>query len=283
MPSEVGNILIVVGVGLVCLILLMAIVGTIAHYVAETALIRMVNDHEETGEKRSIREGFRLGWSRAAWRLFLIKLLVTLPIVVGFILLFGLAALPLLAWTTDNTALSVIGTVITIGLGLLLVILAIVVGVTVSLLIKFFWRACVLEDLEVMDSIRSGFDLVKRHLRDVALMWLIMIGITIGYAIAMVVVSILLIPVILVLIVVGGLLGGLPALIVWGLTSLLFDGVVPWILAAVVGLPIFILILAAPWIFAGGLLEVFKSSVWTLTYRELQALESLALELGAEL
>jgi hypothetical protein len=29
-----------------------------------------------------------------------------------------------------------------------------------------------------------------------------------------------------------------------------------------------------PWLFLGGLMEVFKSSVWTLTYRQLRALES---------
>jgi len=32
---------------------------------------------------------------------------------------------------------------------------------------------------------------------------------------------------------------------------------------------------AVPWLFLGGLMEVFKSSVWTLTYRELRALESV--------
>jgi hypothetical protein len=52
---------------------------------------------------------------------------------------------------------------------------------------------------------------------------------------------------------------------------------VPWILAGVVGLPIFVLLIAAPWIFLGGLMEVFKSSVWTLSYRELRALEPVGL------
>jgi hypothetical protein len=28
-----------------------------------------------------------------------------------------------------------------------------------------------------------------------------------------------------------------------------------------------------PWLFANGVMEVFKSSTWTLTYRELRALE----------
>ncbi|MCK4315399.1 MAG: hypothetical protein KAX24_06475, partial [Anaerolineae bacterium] len=55
-------------------------------------------------------------------------------------------------------------------------------------------------------------------------------------------------------------------------------GAVPWILAAVIGGPIFILVVASPWIFLGGLMEVFKSSTWTLTYRELRALEGLEAE-----
>jgi hypothetical protein len=243
--------------------------------VAETALIRMVDDHEETGEKRSVRQGFRMGWSRAALRLFLLNLLIVLPAVVVFILLFGLALAPLLLWTTDSTAAGVIGTVATIGVFLLTLFLAIVVGAALSLLMHFFRRTCVLEDLGVIDSIREGFGVVRRHLKDVVLMWLIMIGVGLGWIIAMVFVTILLLPAIILLIIVGGVVGGLPALLVGGLASLFFEGAVPWVLGAIVGVPIFILIVAVPWLFLGGLMEVFKSSVWTLTYRELRALESL--------
>jgi hypothetical protein len=110
-----------------------------------------------------------------------------------------------------------------------------------------------------------------------------MIGIRIGWAIALILITIALLPVILLLIIVGGIVGGLPALIVWGLTSIFFEGAVPWVLAAVIGIPIFILIVTVPWVFLGGLMEVFKSSVWTLTYRELCALESLAVATGTEI
>jgi len=281
-PSNIQNMLIVTGIGLVCVMVLLAIVGTIARYVAETALIRLVDDHEETGQKRSIREGFRLGWSRTSLRLFLIKLLVTLPTVAAFILLLLIAGAPSLLWVTKNTALGVIGTVASVGLFFLFIFLAIVVGTVLSLLVKFFWRACALEGLGVTDSIRYGFDMVRRHLKDVVIMWLIMIGINIGWAIALIVITIVLIPVILLLIVVGGIVGGLPALIVGGLASIFFEGAVPWILAALIGIPIFALIVAVPWVFLGGLMEVFKSSVWTLTYRELCALESLDMAAGAE-
>jgi hypothetical protein len=273
--SNIVSVLVVVGIGLACVTLLLLVVGTIARYVAETSLIRMVDDHEETGQKRSIREGFRMGWSRDSFRLFLIKLLITLPTVAAFILLLLITGAPLLLWLTRSTALGVIGTVAAVGLFFLFIFLAIIVGTVLSLLIKFFWRACVLEGLGVTDSIRHGFDMVRRHLKDVVIMWLIMVGIHIGWIIALILISILLIPVILLLIVVGGIVGGLPALAVWGLTSIFFEGVVPWILAALIGAPIFILIVAVPWLFLGGLMEVFKSSVWTLTYRELCALESL--------
>ena len=274
-PPEVVSILIAVGVGLVCVIVILIIAATIARYVAETALIRMVDDYEKTGEQRTVREGFRMGWSRTAFRLFLIKLLISLPTVLAFILLFALAAAPLLLWVTESKAAGVIGTVTTIGLFFPILFLAIVVGVVLSLLIKFFWRACALEEMGVIESIRQGFGIVRRHLKDVVVMWLIMIGVQIGWVIALIATAIVLFPAIILLIIVGGVLGGLPALLIGGLASLIFEGAVPWILAGVVGVPIFILVMAAPWLFLGGLMEVFKSSVWTLSYRELRALESL--------
>jgi len=274
-PAQVAGVLVAIGVALACAIVILIIAATVARYVAETALIRMVDDHEETGEQRSVREGFRMGWSRTAFRLFLTKLLISLPVALAFILLLLLAFTPLLLWATKSTPAGVIGTVATIGLFFPILFLAIVVATAVSLLMKFFWRACALEELGVIESIRQGFDVVRRHLKDVVIMGLIMIGVQIGWIIAMIVITIALLPVIILLIVVGGVLGGLPALLLGGLASLFFDGALPWILAGVVGLPIFILVVATPWLFLGGLMEVFKSNVWTLTYRELRALESI--------
>jgi len=51
----------------------------------------------------------------------------------------------------------------------------------------------------------------------------------------------------------------------------------PVLLAAVVGLPMFVLVLLAPWCL-DGLMEVFKSSAWTLTYRELRAVGDAQLD-----
>ena len=279
-PPELISTLIAIGVGLACVIVILIIAATIARYVAETALIRMVDDYEETGQKHSVRQGFRLGWSRTAWRLFLIKLLISLPTALAFVLLFALTLAPLLLWTTKSAAVGVIGTVATIGLFFPILFLAIVVGAVLSLLIKFFWRTCALEELGVIESVRQGFSVARRHWKDVLIMWLIMVGVSIGWVIAMIAMTIVLFPAIILLIIVGGVLGGLPALLVGGLASLFLEGAVPWILAAVVGIPIFIMVVAVPWLFLGGLMEVFKSSVWTLTYRELRALEGMEPDLG---
>lgn len=267
-PPQVVGILIGIGIALACLIVILIVVATIARYVAETALIRMVDDYEETGEKRSVRQGFRLGWSHTAWRLFLMDLLIGVPVVLAFILLFLMALAPLLLWATKSKVAGVIGTVATIGLVVLIVLLAIAVGVVLSLLKHFFRRVCALEELGVIESIRQGYTVVRQHLKDVGIMWLIMVGLGLGWIIVM-------IPVTILLLVVGVMLGGFPALLVGGLASLVFKGAAPWILAGAVGLPIFILVMAVPGLFLGGLAEVFKSSVWTLTYRELRALEDL--------
>jgi hypothetical protein len=270
---EVVSLLTVMGAALACVIVILIVAATVARYVAETALIRMVDNHEETGEKRSVREGFRMGWSRTAFRLFLIDLLIGLPVAVVLIFLFLLAFAPLLLWATKSTIAGAIGTVATIGLFLLFVFLAIIVGLVLSMLMHFFRRVCALEEVGLIEAIRQGYDIVRQHLKDVAIMWLIMIGVQIGWMIVM-------IPVTILLLILGVALGGLPALLVGGLARLAFEGAVPWILAGAVGIPIFILVLAAPGLFLGGLMEVFKSSTWTLTYRELRALEGLEAERG---
>jgi len=271
-PQVVGT-LIAIGIALVCVTIILIIAATVARYVAETALIRMVDHYEETGEKRGVRQGFRLGWSRTALRLFLIDLLIGVPVAVVFILLFLLALAPLLLWTTEIRAAGVVGTVAAIGLFFLFIFLAIVVGVVLSLLTHFFHRACALEEVGVIESLCQGYSIVRRHLKDVALMWLIMVGLGLGWTIAM-------IPVTILLLILGVALGGFPALLVGGLAGLVFEGAVPWILAGAVGFPIFILVVAVPGLFLGGLVEVFKSSTWTLTYRELHALEGLDTEPG---
>lgn len=272
-PPEVAAAVIAVGLGLACVVIILTIARFVFHYLAQTALIRMVDDYEETGEKRGVRQGFRLGWSRTTLRVFVIDLLTRLPAVLAafLLLLLGAGLLAAILAAGKNTVVIVMAAVAGIGLGFLVILAVIVVGLVVSLLRQFFWRVSALEEMGVVDSLRQGFAFVRRHLADAVIMWLIMLGLEIGWIITM-------IPVVLVLLVVAAIVGGLPALLVAGLANLALEGAIPWVLAAVVGVPIFILVMAAPLLFLGALAEVFKSTVWTLTYRELRALEDVAVE-----
>jgi len=190
------------------------------------------------------------------------------PLVVGFILLLLLALAPLLLWTTGSRPAGVIGTVAAIGLVVLFVLLFIVVVTVASLLIHFFRRVCALEEVGVVESIRRGYSLVRRHLKDVAIMWLIMVGLTLGWVILTILAT-------FILALLGALVGVGPALMAGGLARIFSGGVLPWIMAAGVGLPIFLLVIIIPLLVLGGLWQVYRSSVWTLTYRELRALEAV--------
>ena len=81
-PAIIG---VAVAVGVV--LLLLGIAVAIFRYVGETSLVGMVNEYEQSGEKRSLRAGFKMGWSRTAWRLFLIDLVVGIP--VALVMLIG--------------------------------------------------------------------------------------------------------------------------------------------------------------------------------------------------
>ncbi len=273
-PTVTTGVIIAAVVALCSFILVLTVLSVIARYVAETSLIRMVDEHEETGEQRTVKQGFRLGWSRAAWRLFLIELLVGLVMGIVFVTLFLLSAAPLLVWLTRSTALRVIGTVGAIGFFFLVIVLAIVVGTVLSVFLHIIRRVCVLEGRGVFEAMREGFGFVRAHFKDVALMWLLMFGIQIAFALVM-------IPVVILLLILGGVTGGLPALLIGGLVSLVSRGALPWIIGGSIGLLIFLAIVLLPSLFVGGLYETFASTTWTLAYRELRALEQLAVEAAA--
>ena len=267
-PPEVVAGLVAVAIAVIVFVLVLAVAFAILRYVAKTALLRMVDDYEATGEKRRVGWGFRAGWSRTSWRLFLIDLIIGLPLVLLSIVLFLMALSPLLLWITKSPVFGALGTVSTIGMVFLLVMFLIVVGAVLSVLLQFFWRVCAFEGAGVIDSIREGFGMVRRNFRDVAIMWLIMVGIGIAWVAVLV-------PLVIVLLIVGVGVGGLPALLIGGLTRLIVGGgAAPWILAAIVGIFVFILVVGLPMLFVQGLMEVFTSTTWTLTYRELRALES---------
>jgi hypothetical protein len=242
-------------------------VAKIARYVSETALIRMVGEYQETGERLNVWQGLRLGWSRSAGRLFLIDLLVDVLAVLVGILLFGLIFVPLPLWVNGSEGVVFTFAFLTAGLFFVAIGVVIVAATAVSVLKRLARRACALEGQGVTEAIRKGGWILRQHLKDAGLMWLITFGLGLGWSVAMV-------PVVLLLVGAGLMLGGLPGMAAGGLAGLATTADTPVFVALALGIPIFFLVLVGPLALLGGLRQVFVSSLWTLTYQELRFLES---------
>lgn len=260
---QYGSTLIAIGIALGILLLLFMLALTVGRYVSQAAQIRMVDGYEQSGEKVTWKQGFRLGWSRSAWRLFLINLTVYLPLVLGAVVLFGCAVLPTLLGPISGRDPSVPGIIATVGMAFLFIFVLIVVGIALSLVMEVIYRVCVLRNEGVFASIRTGWQLVRRNLKDVFLMWLLVIGINIA-------VMILTIPVALVVVGLGLVAGGGIGAALYFIIQAAASSTAGTITAGVVGGIIFLTILSVPLIFVRGLQETYLSTLWTLTYRELK-------------
>jgi hypothetical protein len=264
------NVLVLAAV-LVAIAVITYVAARIARYVSETALIRMVGYYQETGERLSVGQGLRLGWSRSAWRLFMIDLLVSVLAVLAGLLLFGLILGPLPLWVDGGEGVIFTFAFLTGGLLLMAVVVVIVAATGIAVLKRLAYQACALDDLKVIPAIRQGWRVMWQHLKDTGLVWLITFGLRVVWPAVIV-------PVVFLLLGVGLLLAGLPAVAVGGLAGLLAAGDTPVFVGLALGIPIFLLILIAPLAWLNGLGEVFVSGLWTLTYQELQGLEKVAPE-----
>jgi hypothetical protein len=115
--------------------------------------------------------------------------------------------------------------------------------------------------------------LTRQHAKEVGLVWLVWMGIRLLLIPLGALFVILLAPVLLLTTLAGVVLGAVPAALVTLLTSLSTGGVTPWIMGALAGLPIFTIVMISPMLFVSGLIEIYMSSMWTLAYRDLRAME----------
>lgn len=255
MSIEPGLIIAIISLFL-CLALILIILQIIVPVIARTALIGMV-DKIETDDAVTIREGWRLGWSARAWRLFLLNLLVGLPMFIIALSLIIVALFPLLLILTEETALMVVGVALTIVLFLFVLLLLFLIGIIISPFQELAWRETVLAELGVIDSARAAIGLVRRRFKDVVLLYLLTFGLGIGWTIISLVI------VLPVSLLAAALVGGIPALVVYLISN-------SWLGAAIAGGPLAVLVLVVLSSAAQGLYLIYQSTLWTLTYRRLQ-------------
>jgi hypothetical protein len=263
---------------IVLLFLLAVVIGivmAVVRYVTRTALIHMVQGYEETGEEIGFKRAMGLGWSRAAFRLFLMNWMVGLPLFLFMMLLI----MPLIGFSVWSFAAAG-GPRIVLGIlfSLLLIpasLLGIGLIIVVRPILEVAYRRCVLEDLGPWEAFREAWMLIRRHLGPAALQWLLLVGLRIAW-------GIVLIPINLLLVFLALFVSGLPALLVGGLAAAIADW--PWGLGLglLVFVPTFIVLVAVPNIALSIFATVYHSTAWTLTYRELMALDRGVPESTAE-
>jgi len=243
-----------IGVVVLAVLLVLGILLTIIRYLAETALMAGANEIESTGAALTVRRGFRLGWSRQAWRLFLTDLVIHLPLALAGLALLAAGATPLLLWLSRQAPLGILGTVVTVGLEILVILLLLAVGLVLSVIMPYLRRRVVLDQQGPLAALRQSARLVRASLVDTGLMWLLLAGIRIVWSLVM-------IPIVILLIILAAIIGGVPA----GLAYMVSHSLV-W--TAVVGVPLFLLVIIPTASFISGLFETYVSTSWTLTYRE---------------
>jgi hypothetical protein len=274
---ELTTFLWVIG-GFVLVMFLFGIAMAVARYVSETAVIRMVDEYEGTGNKMTIREGFRIGWSKTAWRLFLINLIVNLPLITLILVLIVAGGMVFVSVVNGNASFAAFSIVTAIALFFLTIFVVVILSVLLRLLRNFFWRIAVLENAGVRESLQRGFALVLEQWKNVGLMWLVMIGLGIVWIFASFILIIVTIPVVLVTAAIAILIVALPYLLLVGIFSTFLGGFLPWVAAGLFIMPLFFPLAFAPWVLLGSWQSVYTSTVWTLTYREIKALPAPALE-----
>ena len=249
-----GPYLPVVMVILVLLGLVVAVVLALLGALGRAALVAQVQAAEDRGTV-SLRDGWQTG-RRYLWPVFFIRLLLGLPLVV----VTATGALPafitaLLIRGQERPAVVIPGLLgiefALFGCLLPAVCLSVLLSVPFGMLQRLAVRTCILKGLGVRGSIVRAWRMLRERLGALALVWLILVSVSIG------VMVVILLPLALVAmaLVTTALLTVLVSPLLFAALVLLI-GVLAWLVGAAVN----------------GVVETFSSAVWTLAYRELSGL-----------
>ncbi len=246
---------------LVCVSVIVFVVVVAVQNISRAALIGMADDVERTGQT-TVRGGWGYGWSRFAWRNFLISVLVGLAVAAiafllallfgGIFVAFG-AAMGIFSGDPGQANVPGIVGLVCVALLCLLPVFVILMAF-ITTWVSLAQRHVVLRDGGVFASLGEAWLLFRAHLASLVGLVVILFLIGLVWWIFTVLVAFGL----------GFGLAGVPGAIVYLLTEQTWAGV----LAALPGFLLLLVAMAA----LGTLWVVFHETVWTLAYRELTGL-----------
>ncbi|MFA6493053.1 MAG: hypothetical protein WCV58_02880 [Patescibacteria group bacterium] len=230
--NNYGGIILII----LCLVLLLGFFWIILSIISQGALLGSVEAIQK-GKKHNFWLGLNYGWHKF-WRVFGVGILLFLIVLLSVVVL----ALPVILFVIAKIY------VLAVIYGILIFLVDLVLWLYLGVVSPYIQRLAVLGDHSAWQAIVSSWDFFKKNIKDILIVYLLLIAVGIAAGIAM----------ILVVLLVGGLLAAL------GFGLYLASMAVFWMYVAVFGFAfiVFVLIL-------GGIISTFNSSVLTLVYLEL--------------
>ncbi len=250
--------------------LLIGLLLALVRYPTETSLMRLVDQYEADGSKKKFKEGWAMGWNARAFRIWVIDLIIGAPgLVIGLGVAIGGAILAFNAVKGDfSFAPGMIGLIILAGF--LLLLLAIVM-IFVGLWRQFIVRAIAIDDASIGEGFKRGWAMMAHNFKNAILTWLVMIGLRIGFGIAFFISLLVLLPAMAIMMIPGAVVGAIPGAIAFGISSIFASGPIVWIISGFVAFMFFMTVVVSPATLVGSWFDIFSSSIWTQTYREMKA------------
>ena len=269
-------------ISLAVIVLLNYLIRVLFRHTSRAALIQMVDDYGCNEEMATLGRGFRLGWSKVAWKLFLIELCINLPVTIFFSLLFFVTMSPFFLFGLEGISNS---TPIVIGILFLVVggflvnfFLLLAASLVLSVVKPVIRQACVVDGLGVFASISRGFKTSFGKFEDVLLTWFIVFIIRLIWTILVIPVFLIFIPVIIITVLLGLMLGAIVAALVALIAGLFMSTPFAWIIGGIAALPLFVKITFLPITFLSGIVQVIRLGFWTLSYREFRILPGVEVQ-----
>ena len=218
------------------LILAFSLVWLVLSTIAKGSLLGSVESIQK-GQKFNFRLGFNFGWHKF-WRILAVSILVGLIIILSILALI----LPVILFVLAKVyALAVI-------YGILFFFFDLALWLYLRVMYPYIQRTAVLGDLGSWEAIASSWSFFKKHFKDIAVIYLLLIAVSMVFGAGM----------LLVLLVLGGLLFAI------GLALYLASQMIFWLYVVSFGLIFLLLIIVLK-----GIFGAFNSSVLTLVYLEL--------------
>lgn len=220
-----------------CFLLLLIFIFSVLAIISQGALIGCV-DKIESGAKIGLKEGFKLGW-KSFWRILGLKIITSLFILLTLTIL----GIPVILLFINKMFVR----------GILLLLLAFVIFIPLVIVASFMniygFRYVVINKQKVLSAIKQGLELFKANLADSIVMALLLWVVNLASGLALFfIILILAVPLVLI-----------------GFMSYFIGGVVGIGISVGLGVLLLFVLLA----FFTAVLNVFKETVWTLTFREL--------------